>query len=723
MKKMLNLVHRYWLVASVLCLLAGIAQPALAQGDPSGRVARLNYIQGDVSFQPGGETDWVWASLNRPFTSGDSIWTGVDSRAELHVGSSAIRVGQQTAVSFLNIDDGTIQIQLNSGSLAVRIRHLYRDEVFEIDTPNVAVTLLQPGNYRVDTDPNGDFTSVTVRDGEGQINGGGQAFDVDPGSQAQVSGTNSLDYNIYDLPQQDEFDQWAGARDQSVDRSQSARYVSPEVTGYEDLDQNGTWSIDPQLGPIWTPNQVSWDWAPYREGHWAWVDPWGWTWVDENQWGFATSHYGRWAHVSNPVRGGFWVWVPPHLQEIAGPGGQTPYSNESYYQRTVYSPANVTFLGGANFGSGGAVAWFPLAPGEVYVPSYTTSTTYINQLNVTNTNVQTTYITTVVNNPSRPVSYANQTVAGAVISVPKAAFVSAQPVAKAAVNVSVGAASAATAVHAVPVAPVKASVLGSSSARAASSAPPPKPPAGVATRQVVAKATPPPPPVPFAAKQQALAANPGKPLDAKTVQSLRASAPPPAPLVMRAPAATTIKAAAALPKKPQPETTRTISPLQPSSGQAVPQGAARQQATPQQAVKPREQQAAPQEAAKPREQQATPPAPSHDAKGQQPNPSGAQSPATSNNSPVHTAENVQATKLVSQPKLNYPVDAKGARLHGTVVVQALIGSDGKVKNATAISGPPALRAAALENARQRVYKPTLVNGQPVEVETQISLNF
>jgi len=37
------------------------------------------------------------------------------------------------------------------------------------------------------------------------------------------------------------------------------------------------------------------DWAPYREGHWAWIEPWGWTWVDDASFGFVTSHYGRWA--------------------------------------------------------------------------------------------------------------------------------------------------------------------------------------------------------------------------------------------------------------------------------------------------------------------------------------------------------------------------------------------------------------------------------------------
>src|SRR6266851_2233624 len=100
-----------------------VVRSASAYDDPPIRVARLNYVEGRVSFQPGGESDWGWASLNRPMTAGDSLWTGDRSRAEMHIGSTAIRVGGQTSVSFLNLDDRTVQIQLNSGTIDVRVRN------------------------------------------------------------------------------------------------------------------------------------------------------------------------------------------------------------------------------------------------------------------------------------------------------------------------------------------------------------------------------------------------------------------------------------------------------------------------------------------------------------------------------------------------------------------------------------------------------------------------
>jgi hypothetical protein len=70
-------------------------QPPQAQGpaqDPPGRVARLSFSDGSVSFQPGGEGDWVQAVPNRPLTTGDNIWADKDSRAELQAGSSSIRM-------------------------------------------------------------------------------------------------------------------------------------------------------------------------------------------------------------------------------------------------------------------------------------------------------------------------------------------------------------------------------------------------------------------------------------------------------------------------------------------------------------------------------------------------------------------------------------------------------------------------------------------------------
>jgi hypothetical protein len=517
----------------------------------------------------------------------------------MHIGSTAIRVGGQTSVSFLNLDDRTVQIQLNSGTIDVRVRNLYRDDVFEVDTPNLAFTLLRRGDYRITVDPNGSFTTITLRDGQGQINGGGQAFLVDGGSQVQVSGTDYISYDIYDLPSRDNFDQWSYSRELREGHSQSARYVSPELTGSEDLDRNGIWRTDRTYGAVWVPTRVSRDWAPYRDGHWAWVDPWGWTWVDNAPSGFVTSHYGRWAHVNGGYGGGGWVWVPPHREAN---------QRDVYAQRPVYSPALVTFVGDSNssrdFGNGGGVAWFPLAPGEVYVPAHQTSPTYITNVNVSNTVVQQTTITNVVNNNVQTTTYKNQRVEGAVTAVPRATFVNAQPVAQAVVRVAPSAITVAPAVHAAAVAPVRASVMGANkenttnTAGAAAVSAPPKPPEAVVTRAVVAKVAPPPPPLAFAQKQQALQANPGKPLDAKAEQTLRAATPPPVERVVKTAPAPAVKPVETAAKKPQPATSlNTAQQVHPPAPGAPPAAGSQQTAQQQAAAEKAKQEAAQQQAA------------------------------------------------------------------------------------------------------------------------------
>src|SRR5581483_11852357 len=276
-----------------------------AQGDPPGRVARLDFSSGSVSFQPGGEGDWVQAVNNRPLTTGDNLWADQNSRAELELGSTSIRMNSETSVTFLDLDDHTTQIKLSQGTLEFRVRHLDDGDTFEIDTPNLAFDVQRTGEYRIDVNANGDQTIATVWSGRGEVTGGGSSYIVIAGQQATFNGTDQLDHEIAQLPGRDDFDNWVLSRDQREDRAESANYISTEMTGYEDLDDNGHWHYVADYGPVWTPAGVAGDWAPYRYGHWVSIEPWGWTWVGDEPWGFAPYHYGRWAFVESS-----WCWVP-----------------------------------------------------------------------------------------------------------------------------------------------------------------------------------------------------------------------------------------------------------------------------------------------------------------------------------------------------------------------------------------------------------------------------
>jgi hypothetical protein len=230
--------------------------------DPPGRVARLNYMEGSVSFQPGGESDWVDAVLNRPLVTGDNLWADENSRAEVHVGSTALRLGPKTGITLLEVSDRAAQIRLAQGSLIVKVRHVDDEDSYEIDTPNVAFTVLQPGDYRIDVDPDGSRTEVTVWHGRGEVTGGGSSYTVVADQHATFTGSDHLDYDLGQIPDQDGFDNWALDRDQIEDRSDSANYVSREMTGYEDLDEYGDWSYVAGYGTCWRPRALVVGWAP-----------------------------------------------------------------------------------------------------------------------------------------------------------------------------------------------------------------------------------------------------------------------------------------------------------------------------------------------------------------------------------------------------------------------------------------------------------------------------
>ena len=156
--------------------------------DPPGRVAQLSYSSGSVSFQPNGQGDWVQAVTNRPLTAGDNLWADKDSRAELHIGSTAIRMDSETSITFLDLDDHTTQIKLSMGSLIVRVRHLDDGDTFEIDTPNLAYNIQRTGEYRLDVNSDGNLTDVTVWQGRGEATGGGESYLVLAGQEARFSG-------------------------------------------------------------------------------------------------------------------------------------------------------------------------------------------------------------------------------------------------------------------------------------------------------------------------------------------------------------------------------------------------------------------------------------------------------------------------------------------------------------------------------------------------------
>src|SRR6185437_966120 len=99
---------------------------------PPTSVANLDYMQGSVSYQPAGEQDWVDAELNRPLTTGDNLWSDQNSRAEVFIGSTALRMGDSIGISFLSLDDQTARLELPRGTSATDVAHLNLSEAYDV---------------------------------------------------------------------------------------------------------------------------------------------------------------------------------------------------------------------------------------------------------------------------------------------------------------------------------------------------------------------------------------------------------------------------------------------------------------------------------------------------------------------------------------------------------------------------------------------------------------
>jgi hypothetical protein len=342
------LVLRTAAFSLALLLLATGAQAAALT-----RVARLGFIEGEVSFLEAGDADWVQASLNRPLTTGDQLWTDSGAASEIQLEGATVRMGGLSNLTVLNLDERITQLQLSQGAVRLRVRALGPQQSIEVDTPNLAMVLRRTGDYRIEVDPSGDSTLVLVQSGQAEILGDGASFRVDSNRAYRFFGTNLSDYEAVSNYRADDLDRWAEERERRLGNSASARYVPAGVVGYEDLDANGRWVVDANFGNVWLPSRVDAGWTPYRDGSWAWVAPWGWTWIDDAPWGYAVSHYGRWSLIGNA-----WGWVPGAARE-----------------RVVYAPALVVFVG-ANQSRNpperragmGNTSWFPLGPRDIYRP-------------------------------------------------------------------------------------------------------------------------------------------------------------------------------------------------------------------------------------------------------------------------------------------------------------------------------------------------------------------
>ncbi|MBI3346686.1 MAG: hypothetical protein HY020_05680, partial [Burkholderiales bacterium] len=366
----LVLNRRTWRILA-LTLLVALAPAARAQDadrDPPTRAARVVSVVGDAWLFDHDNREWTRLTRNQTVGEGDRLRTDDRARISLRTGSTTIWVDERSDLELNQLDEGQTLLQIDRGDVALRLRSPESAAETRLRTREGTVQPEREGLYRVEQLDRG--SKLYVWQGRMRFEWARGASPVSLGTGEQVElwwpdGPRAERSPLYS----DGFGDWVLAESRDEGDRPVARYVSPEMTGAEDLDRYGRWESAPEFGTVWIPTTVVVaDWAPYRYGHWAWSRHWGWTWVDDAPWGFAPFHYGRWVSW-----GGRWCWAPG-----------------AYVHRPVYAPALVGWVGSGSVSVGISIGnrpppprygWYPLAPREVYQPAYHHSPRYVSRIN------------------------------------------------------------------------------------------------------------------------------------------------------------------------------------------------------------------------------------------------------------------------------------------------------------------------------------------------------
>jgi hypothetical protein len=325
---------------------------------PVSRVARLSFVDGDVSFLRAGVTEWAPGVENLPLLAGDHIYTGRGGRAEVQLArGNYIRLSESTELTISDLSETAAQFEITEGTAIIRIERLatvFRR--FEVDTPNSAILVQKDGLYRVDV--RGEENSeLVVRNGEAEVSTDEGNFKVRESYKLLVDTTAAGRLELAVDNSRDDWDRWSYDRDTTIARTNVdvapdyvANYESTnnDLYGVSDLSSYGTWTNYSSYGQCWIP-RVGSDWAPYRSGQWLWIPAAGWTWLSSEPWGWAPYHYGRWSYLS----GLGWAWIPGFGSGYRG------YGYRDYHWR----PALVYFFNSST-PRGNYVGWYPLGPGE-----------------------------------------------------------------------------------------------------------------------------------------------------------------------------------------------------------------------------------------------------------------------------------------------------------------------------------------------------------------------
>ncbi|HEU0215086.1 MAG TPA: DUF6600 domain-containing protein [Stellaceae bacterium] len=290
-------------------------------------VGRISATDGTVLYHSP-EGAWAPALVNEPVATGSGVRTAAGAEAEWRSPGARVALAAGSELRVLRLDETALQLALTNGRIGIHLDKTQAAETVEIDLPRGGVWLDKPGEYDIIAGDANTAPTIRVFGGEAHLGGG-------------------LDDRIF-ADGSDSFSEWWRSQNDSANLTAQQGWTG--ITGTTALAGAGRWEHDWKWGDVWFPSDVAIEWAPYRDGVWRHLPPWGWTWIDRAAWGFTSSHYGRWVRLDDR-----WGWVPGKELHPAD-----------------YSPAAVAFLGTAgiglsrpgDIGAAPAVAWFPLAPEE-----------------------------------------------------------------------------------------------------------------------------------------------------------------------------------------------------------------------------------------------------------------------------------------------------------------------------------------------------------------------
>ena len=317
-------------IRGLLCGLAvsfGLAGQGWAADSASPIVGRISATDGAVLYHSP-EGAWAPALVNEPVATGSGVRTVANAEAEWRSPGARVALAAGSELRVLRLDETVLQLALTNGRIGIHLDKAQAAETIEIDLPRGGVWLDKPGEYDITAGDANTAPTIRVFGGEVHLGGG-------------------LDDRVF-ADGSDPFSDWWRSQNDSANLTAPQRWAG--ITGTTALAGAGRWEHDWKWGDVWFPSDVAIEWAPYRDGVWRYLPPWGWTWIDRAAWGFTSSHYGRWVRLDDR-----WGWVP----------GEELHSAD-------YSPAAVAFLGTAgiglsrpgDIGAAPAIAWFPLAPEE-----------------------------------------------------------------------------------------------------------------------------------------------------------------------------------------------------------------------------------------------------------------------------------------------------------------------------------------------------------------------